>query len=142
MEHLSVSAVSTFRADCMSPTGSFCIPENLLHYFSMLRGNNMKSCRLFICLLFVSTIALAPFVIGVQDLQAKKYALIANSLMAIWVSENRIFASSRMTTAGRAFCCFFLGSLFLKALKSLDRNLPSSPSWSLEGSGRLFSLKV
>ena len=77
-----------------------------------------------------------------QDLQAKKYAPIASSLIATWVSENLILASSRRTTAGRAFCCFFFGSSFLKDRRSLDRNLPSSPSLSLEGFGRLFSRKV
>ena len=77
-----------------------------------------------------------------QDLQAKKYAPIASSMVATWVSENLILASSRRTTAGRAFCCFFFGSSFLKDRRSLDRNLPSSPSLSLEGFGRLFSRKV
>ncbi len=63
-----------------------------------------------------------------QDLQAKKYVLIASSLIAIWVSDNLIFASSRRMTTGRAFCCFFFGASFLKALRSLDRNLPDSLS--------------
>ena len=51
-------------------------------------------------------------------------------------------ASSRRTTAGKAFCCFLFGSSFLKDLNSLDKNLLNSPSLSLEGFGLSLSLKV
>jgi hypothetical protein len=54
-----------------------------------------------------------------QDLQAKKYAPIASSLIAICVSENLILASSRSTTAGKAFCCFFFGSVSRSKLGSV-----------------------
>lgn len=67
----------------------------------------MKSCRLFICLLFVSTIALAPFVIGVQDLQAKKGSSFGKS--SSWSSSTKgtwdrsgggIFGSGSKTSGG------------------------------------------
>ncbi len=52
------------------------------------------------------------------------------------------FAISNKTTAGKAFCCFSAGSFALKARHNLDKSLPSSPSSSRVGLGRLLSLKV
>lgn len=94
----------------------------------------MKSCRLFICLLFVSTIALAPFVIGVQDLQAKKGSSFGKS--SSWSSSTKgtwdrsgggIFGSGSKTSGG-----------YSKPVTSPPPSSYSKPGLSTQPSGSGF----
>lgn len=94
----------------------------------------MKSCRLFICLLFVSTIALAPFVIGVQDLQAKKGSSFGKS--SSWSSSTKgtwdrsgggIFGSGSKTSGG-----------YSKPVTSPPPSTYSKPGLSTQPSGSGF----
>ena len=72
---------------------------------------------------------------------AQKKAPIPSCPMALWVSVSCFLCIIISTWAGRAFYCLGFGSLFLKARKSRDRTLPSSPSSSLVGLTLPFSLK-
>ena len=76
-----------------------------------------------------------------QERIAQKKAPMPSCPMALSVSVRFLLYIMISTWAGRAFCCFGLGSLLRKAQKSLDKILPTSPSSSFVGFGRSFSLK-
>ena len=69
-----------------------------------------------------------------HDLQAKQTAPIVSCTIKSSVSVTTWhFANLLRTENGRAFCCFSVGSLFLKAQNCLDRRMRSSLSASLVG---------
>ena len=76
-----------------------------------------------------------------QDRIAQKKAPIPSCPTALSVSVSFLLYIITKTWAGRAFCCFGLGSLLRKARKSLDKTLPRSPSSSFVGFDLPLSLK-
>ena len=73
---------------------------------------------------------------------AKKNARMVSCEVAHCSSVSLRLAISAMTQAGMAFCCFSLGSAFLKARNCRCKMKLSCRSSSLVGLGQPFSRKV
>ena len=68
-----------------------------------------------------------------HDLQAKMAAPMVSCTIDLSVSVTWDFANSSMTENGRAFCCFSVGSSFLKARNCRNNRMLSSLSESFVG---------
>ena len=76
-----------------------------------------------------------------QDHITQTKAPIPSCSIALLVLVSFLLYIITKTWAGRAFCCFGLGSLLRKARKSLDRTLPRSLLSSFVGLDLPLSLK-